>query len=101
MNDQTQDGKRSWTDKFEAVADKLLGRTKELIAEGNVRRIVVKNGSGKQLFRVPMNAGVAVGTVAVFINPLVTAIGAFGFLLARMKIEVVRKEDSDSDDRNA
>ena len=101
MNDQTQDNKRSWTNRFEAVGSKLVDRTKELIQEGNARRIVVKNGSGKQLFRVPMNAGVAVGTVAVFINPVVTAIGAFGFLLARMKVEVVHKEDSDSDDRNA
>lgn len=98
MNDQTQDNKRSWTDKFGDAGNRLLGRTKELVAEGSARRIVVKTGSGKQIVRVPMNAGVAVGTVAVFINPVVTAIGAFGFLLARMKVEVVQKEEPDEGD---
>ena len=98
MNDQTQDNERKWNDWFEAAGNKLIDRTKELIAEGSVRRIVVKNGSGKQIFQVPLNAGVAVGTAAIIVNPVVTTIGVFGFMLARFKVEVVQNTDSASDD---
>lgn len=64
----------------------LVEKVKELVREGNVRRIVVKNDAGHTVMELPLTAGV----VAAVIAPALSAIGAIAALAAEWTIEVER-----------
>jgi hypothetical protein len=82
----------TWVEEIEMASDQLVSRVKELIAEGNVRRLVIRKPDGDVLMEVPLTAGVAVGGVFTIIAPVLAAIGALAALIARVKVEVVRVE---------
>lgn len=65
---------------------KLKARVKELIKEGNVRRIIVRNPAGRTLIDMPLSAGVA-GAVLL---PLWAAIGTIAALATDYTIAVER-----------
>jgi hypothetical protein len=66
--------------------EKLLSKVKELIHEGNVRRIIIKNDKGATLIEVPLTLGV-VGTALM---PPLAAVGAIAALVANCSIVVER-----------
>ncbi len=70
--------------KGQAFVDKV----KELIHEGNVRRIVIKNDEGHTVMEIPVTAGV----VAAIVAPVLTAIGAIAALAKEWHIEVEHRE---------
>jgi len=70
------------------ATDDLIGRVKELISEGNVRRIVVRNDKGEQLLEIPVTAA-AIGTL---IAPYLAALGVIAALVTRVKIHVERRD---------
>lgn len=84
--------KRTWTEQIEVTGDDLKKRVEELVEEGNVRRLIVRNEHGDVLMEIPLTAGVAIGGVVTIFNPVLTALGALGAMLAHLKIEVVRAE---------
>ena len=81
---------RTWWETVESKSGELLEQLKQLIAEGNVRRVVVKQ-EGQVVAEFPLTVGV-VGTV---LAPVLAAIGALVALLARCTIEVERTERRD------
>ncbi len=84
--------KNTWTEHIEVTGDELKKRVEELVEEGNVRRLIVRNEHGDILMEIPLTAGVAIGGVVTIFNPVLTALGALGAMLAHLKIEVVRTE---------
>jgi hypothetical protein len=68
-----------------AVVDKV----RDLVHEGNVRRLVVKDPNGRTAIDVPVNAGVAVGVAA----PIVSAVGVLVALARGWTIRIERRED--------
>jgi Domain of unknown function (DUF4342) len=66
----------------------LLTKVKELIHEGNVRRIIIKH-EGRTILVIPLTVGV----VVTFLAPALAAIGAIIALIAQCSIEVVRSEE--------
>jgi len=64
----------------------LVAKVKELIHEGNVRRIVVKNDHGHTVVEIPVTAGV----VAAIAASVVTAVAAIAALAKEWSIEVER-----------
>ena len=83
---------RTWIEEIEIAGSELVGRVKELIAEGNVRRLIIKKQNGDLLIEIPLTAGVAVGGVFTVVAPVLAALGAMAALVARVKVEVVRVE---------
>ncbi len=73
---------------FNVSGEDLLKKIKEIIHEGNVNRVIIKNEDGKIYLEIPVTIGV-IGTVLL---PVFAAIGALAALAANFKIEVVRKE---------
>jgi hypothetical protein len=61
---------------------------KEIVHEGNVRRINIKDSEGKTLIEVPLT----LGFVGVLVAPVAAAIGAIAALAADYSIEVEREE---------
>jgi hypothetical protein len=75
------------TEEFRVNGEEILTKVKELIREGNIRSIIIKNDDGKTLIDIPLTVGV-VGTV---IAPQLAAIGAIAALLSHGTI-VIEKE---------
>jgi hypothetical protein len=77
-------------EEFRVDGDALVSKIKEIIHQGNVRRIIIKNESGETLIEVPLTLGV-VGAVLL---PVWAAIGAIAALAARFSIVVERVDDA-------
>ena len=76
------------TEEFKVEGEKLLARIKELIHEGNIHKIIIKDREGKVMMEFPMTFGVA----GVLIAPQLAAIGAIAALLTEATIVVEKKE---------
>ena len=88
----------TWTEEVEISGSEVVDRVKELIAEGNVRRLIIRNSDDKQLLEIPLTAGVAVGgVVTIFALPL-AILGAAAALLANVKLQIVRTAGEDESD---
>jgi len=73
----------------------LVEKIRELIHEGNVQRIVVKDEHGNTFLEIP----VTVAAISVVLAPLLAAIGAISALVAKFTIVVVRSEPKPPADR--
>ncbi len=76
------------TEEFSVNGDDLLKKVKEIIAEGNVRRITVRDKSGKNLVELPLTVGV----VGAVLAPILAAIGAIAALVTECTILVERAD---------
>lgn len=94
MTEEPSDDGRTWVEEIEIAGSELVGRVKELIAEGNVRRLIIKKPDGGFLLEIPLTAGVAVGSIFTIFAPVLAALGAMAALLARVKVQIVRVEKS-------
>jgi hypothetical protein len=92
IDHSTAEDEHSWTEHIEIAGSELVDRTKELIEEGNVRRLIIRNQSDEVLLEVPLTTGVAVGGVMTLIAPVLAALGAMAALLTHVKVEIVRSE---------
>ena len=72
---------------FHVKGEKLLEKVKELIREGNVRRIIIKDKKGKVLVEFPLTFGV----VGAVLAPVLAAIGAIAALVTQCSITVQRE----------
>lgn len=77
-----------WTEKIKVQAEALREKVEELIREGNVRRVVVKNAEGQTVMELPLTIGI-VGAVAA---PMLAAVGAIAGLAARWSLEIERRD---------
>jgi len=84
---------KSWTEEIMVKGNELVERIKELVAEGNVRRLIIRKPDGESLLEIPLTAGVAVGGVMTIIAPVLAALGALAALIAEFKVEVIREDD--------
>jgi len=74
---------------YDVDGEDLLSKVKEIIHEGNVRRIIIKTEDGRQLIEVPLTVGV-VGAVLL---PVWAAIGVIAAIVTKASIEVERVEN--------
>ncbi|MEP0763342.1 MAG: DUF4342 domain-containing protein [Chloroflexota bacterium] len=91
----SEKNKRTVMEEIEVEGQQLVERIKELLREGNVRRLRVKDAKGKYLLEVPLTFGVVAGGVFMLAAPTLTALGALAGLLANVRIEIVREVDED------
>ncbi len=84
---------RTFTEEMKVAGRELVKRVKKLVAEGNVRRLIIRKADGTRLLEIPLTAGVAVGGVLTILQPVLAALGALAMLLAEFKVEVVRVKD--------
>lgn len=76
------------TEEFRVDGEKLISRIKELIHEGNIRRISIKDKEGKTVMEIPVTLGV----VGVLLAPQLAAIGAIAALLTEATVVVEKAE---------
>ncbi len=73
--------------------ENLIAKFKELVNEGNVHRISLRNDEGKTLFEVPMTMGLAGATAALFLAPSLAALGVIAVLMKQITLVVERSEE--------
>lgn len=78
------------TEEFRVNGDKVVSKVKELVNEGNIRRIVIKSEEGKTLLDVPLTIGVGVVGVAALVAPVLGALAAVAAIVAKVSIVVER-----------
>ena len=74
-------------EEFKVSGETLIQKVKELIKEGNIRRITIKDKDGKELITFPLTIGVVGAVVA----PVLAAVGAIAALVTECTISVERK----------
>ena len=74
----------SRSEEFQFSGDSLLAKIKELIRQGNVRRILIKNEDGRVLIDIPLTIGV----VGALLAPQLAAIGAIAALVLKGSIVI-------------
>jgi hypothetical protein len=77
------------TNEFRVKGSELLKKVEELIKEGSIRRIIIKNDEGKTYIEIPLSIGV----IGAVLAPVLAAVGALAALAANFTIEVVRKDE--------
>ena len=72
--------------------DDLVAKVKELIHEGSIRRLIIKNEEGRILVELPLTVGVVGGVISATLFPVIAAVGAIGALVAHLTIVIERTE---------
>lgn len=83
-------------EKFTVSGDQLLGKVKQLIREGNIRRVRILH-KDKILLEVPLTIGAPAAAIGIVAAPVLAAVGALAALVTECTIEVERAEKKDSD----
>ena len=80
-------------EQIEMAGNELVDRVKELIEEGNVRRLVIRNAEKEVLLVVPLTETVVAGGAMLVFAPIIAAVGALAAFLAKVKLEIVRVDE--------
>ena len=78
---------RTWTETFKVEGGQLLDKVKQIIREGNVRRVIIKQGD-----RVVAEFPLTVGVVGAVFAPMLAAVGAIAALATECSIVIERAE---------
>ena len=76
------------TEEFSVNGDQVVEKVKQLIKEGNVRRVIIKNEKGESIMEFPVTAGV----VGALLLPTLAALGAAVALMTQCTIAVERRD---------
>jgi len=76
------------TEEFRVNGEELIAKVKNLINEGNIRRVIIKNKEEKVIFEIPLTFGV----VGALIAPQLAALGAIAALLSEATVVVEKAE---------
>jgi hypothetical protein len=79
------------TEKFTVSGSQVLDRVKQLIREGNVRRVRLLH-EGRTIIEIPLSVGAPAVAVGILAAPVLAAIGAFAALVTECTIEVEKVE---------
>jgi hypothetical protein len=89
---------RDWIEELTVTGQELVERIKKLVAEGNVRRLIIRKPNGENLLEIPLTAGVVAGGAFTIMAPVLAALGALAALLTEFKIEVIRTDQPGRED---
>ena len=80
-------------EKFTVSGSQLVEKVKQLIHEGNIRKVRVIH-KGKTVFEIPLTIGASAAAAITLAAPLLAALGAFAALVTKCTIEVEKTEES-------
>ena len=77
-------------EEFKVQSKDLVEKIKDLIHEGNIRRIIIKNQHGHTFLEIPLTFA----TIGVIAAPILAAVGAIAALVSDFSIVVEKREES-------
>ena len=75
------------TEEFKIDGKELLEKVKQLIHEGNIRRMIIKNEEGNTVMELPLT----IGAIGIVVAPALAAVGAVAAMLSKCTLVVERK----------
>lgn len=79
-------------EEFRVRGEELVEKIRQLIHEGNVRKLIIKDEDGKVYLEIP----VTFGLIGALMAPMLAAAGAVAAMAANLKIEVVRNDEPEN-----
>ncbi|MDO4901427.1 DUF4342 domain-containing protein [Actinomyces sp.] len=86
---------RTVVDWITVAGDQLIATVKQLVANGNVRRVILRDSSGREFLSVPLTPGAVVGGITVLAAPVLAAIGVIAAMVTEVTLEVERTDIAD------
>jgi hypothetical protein len=81
-------------EKFTVSGSQLVEKVKQLIREGNIRRVRVLH-EGRVVLEIPLTIGAPAAAIAIMTAPLLAALGAFAALVTECTLEVEKTEKTE------
>lgn len=81
-------------EEYKVEGEELLSKVKELVHEGNIRRVIIENDQGKTLIEIPLTLGV----VGALLLPMAVAIGAIAAVVTDCTVRVERIGDGSEEE---
>lgn len=81
------DKKESYQESFKVSGEDILAKVKEIIKEGNARRIIIKNDKDETIMEFPLT----IGAIGVVLAPIFAAVGAIAALVTDCTIIVEKR----------
>jgi hypothetical protein len=76
------------SEEFRVNGEELIAKIKQILHEGNIRRIIIKDKDGKTVMEIPLTIGVA----GILLAPTLAAVGAIAALLTEATVIVEKSE---------
>jgi anti-sigma factor RsiW len=98
--DRTHDARKKADKALQEIrvkGNQLVDRVREVIEEGNARRILVKK-DGRTVMEFPLSVGVGGAAAAILLSPTLAALGAFASLASDIHVVVERYDPSAAED---
>jgi phage-related minor tail protein len=83
-------------EEFKVKGEELVEKIKQLIHEGNVRRLIIKDEAGKVYLEIP----VTIGVIGALVAPILAAVAAVAAMVANLKVEVIRHEEPEKEEKD-
>ena len=99
MQDEKKSSWKAFTEEIEVSGQHLVEEIRRLIAEGNVRKLVVKTDDGSVLLTLPLTAGAVAGGILTLGAPWVAVLAAVAGVVAKVRIEISRDGPPDDGKR--
>jgi hypothetical protein len=90
MNDSVHNDPPGRVEEIEISGDKLLATVRQLIAQGNMRRVIVCKPDVTTLFDLPLTVGAGISALLALLLPLPAALAAAVALAAKLRVVIVR-----------
>lgn len=84
-------------EEFRVAGDQVVATVRQVVLEGDVRRIQLLTEDDDVLIEVPLTTGVAIGAVGSLAFPVIAAIGAMAALITRVTIRIERVNSPDGE----
>ena len=96
MNQESKESKKQGAvEEVKARGIDLVNKVRSIMEEGNARRIIIKK-DGRSIAEFPLSVGVGGATAAVFLHPVLAAIGSFVSLASDVRIMVERAPEEET-----
>ncbi|MBO9309505.1 MAG: DUF4342 domain-containing protein [Chloroflexi bacterium] len=82
-----------FTEELIMAGNQLMERLQELVRQGNIRRLILRDQQGRTLLEVPLTLGVIGGASVALFAPFLAAVGAIAALISRVQVVIERYED--------
>jgi hypothetical protein len=96
LADAARDRAADALEEVKVASSGIVDKVRDLIEEGNVRRISLRKGE-RVLFEIPLTVGVGAGAAALLTSPLLAAVGAVAALVSDITIAVERDDEAAGD----
>ena len=95
---ESDTSKETKVEEFKISGDALVSTIKDLIHQGNIRRIIIKNEEGRTLIEIPLTVGVIGGVLSAALFPVVAAAGVIGAMVTHLTVVIERQVPDSSTD---